>query len=69
MENGPKNFIPEDVLDKADGDPRAAFGTMALEELAAIEQSSVQKEAIMMKAVKEPSTQTPRDVWSRMDDI
>lgn len=69
MENGPKNYIPEDVLSEAGGDPRVTFGTMALQELAVIEGNSAQQGVIEMTADQPLEIQTSRDVWSRMDDI
>ena len=69
MINESKNYIPDDVLDEAGGDPRTAFGTMALQELAVIEQGSAKQRIVVMKENMPLNIQTQGDVWSRMDDI
>ena len=57
-----KNYIPENVLEEASGDPRVAFGLMANEELDAMQQTSKRRQTIEMKANEEYVMQSPKDV-------
>jgi hypothetical protein len=68
MENQPKNYIPDDVLAEADGDPRAAFGIMATKEVLSSNQTPSGK-TFVMEQNKSVRVQKPTDNWSRMDDI
>lgn len=64
-----KNYIPEDVLDEAEGDPRTAFGIMALKELDHVNSNLKKQNSVEMQAGNQYTIQTPKDVWSLMDDI
>jgi hypothetical protein len=69
MTNEAKNYIPEDVLDEAQGDPRTAFGLIAMKELLASEQNPRGEKPLELR-VNELITIPPvKEVWNRMDDI
>ena len=64
-----KNYIPDKVLEEANGDPRAAFGIMALSELDATPKKPTRQITTEMDVNEEYAMQSPKDVWTLMDDI
>lgn len=64
VEQQPKNYIADAILEAADGDPRVAFGMNALNELVAEQQVATET-----ARNKKPAIQVQQDVWLLMDDI
>lgn len=53
----PKNYIPEDILELAAGDPRSAFGIMAEMETLGISSVKTEKGTILAEGVETPIQQ------------
>lgn len=71
MTNEAKNFIPEEILDEANGDPRSAFGIMATRELIASNKGveNIVPEQTQLVPDEFAIIEAPKDVWTLMDDI
>lgn len=68
IENQPKNHIPDDILEDADGDPRSAFGVMAELELGS-NQSAIEAPFFVGGTYDhEPARPLTEKEWKEMED-